>query len=421
MKFCRPANLLPPIFLILFLLTVTQSASAQQSLSSDELFTEARNAAFNKKDYPLAITLAKQALVKSPGYSDIHIFIGRIYTWRHELDSAREQFSYVLQRHPGNLDASSAFTDLEYWNDNDTAALRYCNEGLKYHPGSSELLLKKARILNNMRRYNEAYAIADSLLKTNPKNSAARALAAGIRNNSSRNKIGISYDYVHFDQNYPSSDPWHLASVDYTRQTRLGSVTGRINYANRFQTNGVQAEIDAYPHISSTFYSYVNAGYSGSIPVFPKFRAGYSLYANLPKSFEGELGFRYLYFSSSTWIYTASVGKYYKNYWFNLRTYLIPDNPGLSQSYTLTARLYSGGADDYFAIALGTGISPDDRATSVQLRNTRLLAKKASLEYRRSFHKLNIVSISGTYINEEIKSGVFGNQFDIGISCQRRF
>lgn len=396
-------------------------ANAQESLSSDQLFQQARTAAFKHKNYPLSIALCKEALTKSPDYSDIRVFLGRLYTWSHYPDSAREQFNNVLKHHPDNLDAASAFTDLEYWNDNDTTALRVCNAGLRYHPASPELLLKKARILNNLRRYRKAYAVADTLLHIDPKNSTARSLAESIKNNSSRNKLGITYDYVYFDKNYPSSAAWQLVSIAYSRQTKLGSVIGMINYANRFHTNGVQAEINAYPHISNTFYCYLDGGYSNNLPVFPTWRGGFSLYANLPKSFEGDIGFRYLYFSSATWIYTASVGKYYKDWWFNLRTYLVPENPGLSNSYTLTARYYFGGADDYLAGSVGTGISPDDKAISVLLSQKKLIAQKLSFEYRRTFRKLNIVYVSGTYIHEEIKDGTYGNQLDLGIGYQRRF
>ena len=406
---------------LLYTILISYNAFAQEHLTSDELFQQARNAAFDKKEYPLAIVLCKEALRESPDYSDIRIFLGRLYAWSHFTDSAREQFSYVLQRHPENEDAASAFTDLEYWNDHDTIALRYCEQGLRYHPQSQGLLLKKVQILNKMREYHQAYTIANGLLKINPKNTKARSLAESIKDNSSANKIGISYDYVYFSKNYPSSAPWHLVSLDYSRSTKAGSIIGMINYGNRFKTNGVQAEINAYPRISRIFYCYVDAGYSNNLPVFPAWRGGFSLYANLPKSFEGELGFRYLYFSGATWIYTASVGKYYKDWWFNLRTYLIPDNLKLSNSYTLTARYYFGGADDYLAAAAGTGISPDDRANSIQLSNKKLLAKKIGVEYRRTFHDLNIWYVSATYIHEDITKNITGNQFDIGIGYQRRF
>ena len=122
-------------------------------------------------------------------------------------------------------------------------------------------------VLYGSHRYSEAKSAADSALKIDPKDAEVRALAAKIRDYSSRNKIGISYDYVYFDRQY--SDPWQLVSIDYSRQTSFGTVIGRINYANRFRSNGVQGELEAYPHISKTFYGYVNFGYSGDEGIFP--------------------------------------------------------------------------------------------------------------------------------------------------------
>ena len=148
------------------------------------------------------------------------------------------------------------------------------------------------------------------ILRTDPKNTAARAISQRIRENSSKNKIGLSYDFVHFDEQF--SDPWQLASFDYGRQTKFGSVSARINYANRFKSEGLQFEVDAYPKLSPMFYTYVSGGYSTD-GIFPNYRAGFSLYANLPASFEADAGFRLLRFDDNTWSYTLALGKYYKN------------------------------------------------------------------------------------------------------------
>ncbi|MFC0185972.1 YaiO family outer membrane beta-barrel protein [Pseudarcicella hirudinis] len=234
----------------------------------------------------------------------------------------------------------------------------------------------------------------------------------------------LSYDYLYFDQNYNSAlhnSPWNIASLSYSTRTGIGSVIGRVSYANRFSSNGLQAEIDAYPRISNVFYSYLNVGYSDDLPVFPKFRAGMSLYANLPKSFEGEVGFRYLKFSSETWIYTASLGKYIGNYWFNLRTFLVPGNTNLSQSYTLTTRYYYGEADDYISVGIGTGISPDESRSVLIERQLKLNSKKVNLGLSKIFNKRNVFIITASWFNEEQHNSPNGNQFDVGLSYQRRF
>ena len=58
--------------------------------------------------------------------------------------------------------------------------------------------------------------------------------------------------------------------------------------------------MDAYPSLSKKTYMYLNVGYSDSYKtgtfVFPKYRAGISIYRSLPKSFEAEIGARLLNF-----------------------------------------------------------------------------------------------------------------------------
>jgi YaiO family outer membrane protein len=404
---------------ILMLYLSALRAQAQVGISCDSLFHLARNSAFERHDNARARALCKEALQQCPAYADIGDFLGRLYTWDHLPDSARQILLGVLEQHPANEETLSALTDLEYWNDRPGQALAYCERGLAAHPGSRALMLKKARILNDLKRYKEAALVCDSLLKSDPKDGEVRQLALQTRSLTAGNQVGVSYDYVYFDKEF--NTPWQLASVDYKRQTPFGGVFGRINYANRFNTNGVQAEMDAYPHLSRVFYCYMNFGYSGNVGVFPHYRGGFSLYANLPGSWEGDAGFRYLYFSSSTWIYTVSLGKYYRNFWFNLRSYVTPGG-GTSQSYTLNARYYYGGADDYFSAGIGTGISPDDQSNNVQL-NERYALKSNNLSagYNHAVKKMNVFFISASWLNQEYLPGVHGNQLDVGIGYKKRW
>src|ERR1700687_4327798 len=129
------------LYLFLFLIVLCKVSFGQTGLSSDEIFQQARKAAFDEKNYPKAISLSKQALSKSPNYSDIRVFLGRIYTWSDKTDSARAEFNTVLSKHPDNQDAAFASGSLEYWNNNSPKALQYAQDGLKYHPQSKDLLL----------------------------------------------------------------------------------------------------------------------------------------------------------------------------------------------------------------------------------------------------------------------------------------
>jgi YaiO family outer membrane protein len=405
---------------LLILLSVSFKIQAQNALSSDELFADARKSAFENKNYQKAKELAFEALEKSPGYADVDIFLGRIYSWDHQYDSARMHFTKVLNANP-NEDASIAYADLEYWNDKYRNALEICNNALVNFPNSEELLLRKAKNLKALKNFDEAAEITRQVLKINSNNQQARALAVSIKEQLLKNKITISYENSSFDKQFDKA--WNLASIAYSRQTKLGSVIARINYANRFSSNGLQAELDAYPQISKTFYGYLNFGYSGDVGVFPGYRAGMSLYANLPKSFEGELGIRYLYFTSGTKIYTASLGKYWSNFLFTARTYLTPSSTGISQSYNFSARYYLEGADDYFGLSVGSGFSPDDNTQNIQFSNkeNKLSSKKISADFNHTFLKWTIISISAGIINQEYQPSERGNQFNISAGISRRF
>ena len=391
--------------------------------SSDGLLIAARKAAFDKKDYDLAKTLLYHALSISPGYADIKVFLGRIHTWSDNLDSARFYFNEVLKVNPGHEDAAVAFSDMEYWNDNNEKSLNIVTEALVYHPASADLLFRKARALNSLRRYNEAEIAIHQVLTINRNNSDARSLANRIKELATKNKIGFSYDYVYFDKQF--KDPWHLASFDYTRRTGIGSITGRINYANRFTQNGVQYELESYPRISKTFYSYISAGYSDNVGVFPQWRGGFSLYINLPKSYEADLGVRYLKFSGDpTWIYTVYLGKYYKSWLFGARAYVTPGTftNTVSSSYTASARYYYGGADDLFGINIGYGISPDDRFNSIQIDNKiKLVSYKAGLSFKKKVSKFTVLSIDGSWFNQEYLPQTKGNQYQFSLGWLYRF
>ena len=403
------------LFLLLFSITI----SAQQSPTADDLFLKARTTAFEQKDYLASIALAKQALEKAPNNTEISVFLGRVYTWNKDIVSARAVFEDLRNKGVKDEDFFIAYSSLEYWNDQNTNAIKLIDEGLANHPSSEPLWLLKAKVYFGMNNYTEAEKATASLLLINPKNTEARALAVRIGEFSSKNEVGITYNYSHFDKQF--ADDWHIVGVSYKRMTSLGSVILRGNYANKFAQNGTQIELEAYPRLSKTFYLYVGAGYSEDVGLFPKYRTGVSLNANLPHSFEAEIGYRQLYFTNNIWLYTASVGKYYKNFWFNLRTYISPDNKNISHSYTGTVRYYTKSSRDYFAFQIGTGISPEENRNNLLENETfKLKTFKVGAEYNFSVYR-NFFSVGTMYYNQEYLPNVKGSQFDVTLGYTRKF
>lgn len=407
------------VFICCFLLVYT--VFAQDKGGADELFADARKAAFDRKDYTTAIRLSKQAIDLAPNYTDIYVFLGRLYSWNKKNDSAEYYFKKALDLKGDFVDAYIAYSDMKIWSGDYENAMQIVDKGLSYSAHSEELLIRKARIYEALKKYKEAAVIVDSILSVNENNIEARTIDVRLRDYLSKNKIGVNFDYIHFDTSF-FSDP-RFISLAYTRQTGIGPISAKLNYANRFNKDGYQIEIESYPRFSKVFYSYINVGCSDIPGVFPKWKGAFSLYANLPHGYEVEGGIRYLFFDSATYFYTAYLGKYYKKYFLGLRGYLVPSKGNrLSHSYSVFGKYYFGGADDFIGITAVYGISPDDRIYKYQLdANNKLTTYKAGIEYKKSIKKLNVIGINLSYTNQKYSSVWSDNQIQVGIGYTRRF
>lgn len=402
------------------ILSVNNNALAQDSTNADGLYSMARAAAFDSKNYEEALRLSHKALQLTPNYTDILVFRGRVFTWNKQSDSARHSFRQAIRQKPGLEDTYAAYADVEYWEKNYEAALDIIEEGLSVNNNSQDLLIRKARILYAAKEYKTAAVLVDTLISIDRKNTEVRTLANLIKDNISVNKIGIRFDYINFDKQF--ADPWQLAGLYYTRQTKYGPVTARLNYANRFKQEGIQYELESYPAISKTFYSYINIGYSDNVGVLPRWRGGASLYANLPKAFEAAAGVRYLYFTSGTYIYMLYAGKYYKNFLLGAQTFLTPVSANISETYSFVIRYYYKDIEDYIGLNIGGGISPDDRKINIQINDPyKLRTYSGELTIQHAIRRLNIIVVNISLVNQEYRPQTIGNQIQIGMGYTRRF
>ncbi|MDD2303543.1 MAG: YaiO family outer membrane beta-barrel protein [Prolixibacteraceae bacterium] len=388
---------------------------------SAQSYDEARNLAFNG-NRAKARQLCRAILAK--GFdSDVALLLGRTYAWDGKYDSTRIVLNEVLSRNPNNMDALDAFVDVEYWSENYDKAIEYCDLALKKAPYSEDFLLKKARILHSNEKYKEAVATLEDFIQKYPGQAEVLKKLQEYRPDVMKNKLKISYTLDFFDKDF-NRDPWQLTAFSYGRKTKLGSVIARVNMAQRFGDTGFQYELDAYPKISENNYLYLNYGFSKS-SVFPENRFGVELYHNFPKSFEGSIGMRQLYFSSSNVsIFTVTLGKYVSNYWISLRSYVTPGSDGTSVSGQLQARRYFSDPENYIGLRLGYGVSPDDNQNLVDINSkSRLTLKTRSIrmEYNHIISRIWILNGGATWGNEELIQGSYSGYYSFDISIARLF
>ena len=343
------------------LLTTFIQATAQEwkSLGVDDLFAVAREEAFDGKRQEAREKLL-HILESSPNYAEVRILLGRTYAWDGKYQEAIDQLKQVVASDPNNIDGINALTDAYQWSDDYESALQTANMGLRLQSSSNDFLYKKASALNSLERYQEAMTVINQLLAINPSDERATSLRNTIQASKQRYTTSASVGIDVFNnKNY---DPAYYASLQLGRSNDWGSSIARLNYSYRFNTSGVQGEIDLYPRIAKGLYGYLNYGFSNS-SLFPDHRLGAEIFSRLPKSMEASLGLRYLLFSpNDIFIYTGSFGIYHKNLWISLRPFITPDKAaGTSVSVGTTIRRYFGNPEDYLELNGGIGYSPEIR------------------------------------------------------------
>jgi YaiO family outer membrane protein len=301
-------------------------------------------------------------LTKYPDYHDIRSFLASTYSWDGDYNKAKKEFSYILAKDPQRKTDWIAAINNELWADTPFSAIEMADNALKYFPSDGEILYLKASAQENSNDPSAALSSINLILDQNPNDRKALDYKEKLNTSLSYNTIGIKSSVDIYSETF---DPMQYYTLNYSRKTKYGSIIGKMNFRRSFNENGVQVEVDMYPKITKGLYAYLNVGFANTF-LFPDVRYGAELYKSLPKSFEVSLGFRALKYSTTTNIYTGSVGWYTGNSYWSFRPYLTPGDSGTSKSGTLNYRKYRSDADNYFSVSLGMGFSPEFERFSLE-------------------------------------------------------
>lgn len=157
--------------------------------------------------YDEATAIAEQLLHRSPSdpkyaanLTDLRLTAGRTLLQAEEYDMAAREFRAVLAQSPDNLDALNYLINLQNAVGQPDSSLFYADQALAYYPDNKEILLKKAGVLTDIKRYNEANAITYQLMQRYPFTTKYRTayteglIAAGTtyqRNNAPDSALAI--------------------------------------------------------------------------------------------------------------------------------------------------------------------------------------------------------------------------------------
>lgn len=403
--------MLKKLFLLIFLVAVVPSVTAQDyNGNPDTSYFTARDLAFDGKRSEARDTLVS-VLNKYPDYVDVHCLLAKTYSWDKEYDEARLQFNQITSKEKNNREVWVAAIKNEQYANNLNIALGLVNKALLYLKDDPELTKLKTTVLAQ---------ITDSQLLQNK-------LKATKLAEESKQAFTLYTETEVFDQ---VLEPMFYGAFEYKKTTKWGVLLPRLNFNRRFNINGVQAEVDAYPKISKSLRGYFNYGFSNS-KIFPKHRIGAEVLKELPNALEASLGFRHLSFADdAATILTGSFGAYRGNYYASIRPFVVPDaEKGVGVSGSLLVRRYLKDGNNYLGMNLGYGFDTELNQFIVDgelLAQTLLFleAQRLRLEYQFTSKSQSNQYLASIGVNRQelaFSSGAFFLSVTAGIAYQFKF
>ncbi len=418
----------------------------------DDSYAAAHELAYNGK-HGQAQSIALAILNKYPENIKARTLVARTYSWSRQYDKARREFNKLTSIEKDNRDIWILAVKNELYAKNNAIALGLTNKALTYLKNDKELerlaemaldrienqefpkkswidnpgsIATKSNIKSSKRKNKSEIESTPGTVVKNKETEAVEKKEAK-KENVLNNRIAIRNSFTVFDQRY---DPMVFSTIEFKRQTLAGSLLPRINYSNRNGEHGLQYDIDFYPKFSKRFYAYLNYGYSNA-SIYPNHKVGGDLYVNLPGAMEFSAGGRYISLDTrDITMITNSIGHYRGNYYFSLRSNLIPKEDNLIQfSGNLLVRKYLKDADNFFSLNIGMGYSPELRqlVSGDELLAETLLyieSQRMSLQYQfTGKQNPNIYSASVGVSRQELafQSGSFVWAVSAGLAYQVKF
>lgn len=391
----------------------------------DSLFRVKRSQTFMElRRYPDGLAVSRELISQYPAdkalqrmYVDELQTAGIYYVRNHSDDMAIDMFvrSYAVEPDTFALQNLSAiyFVRKQY-----DSAIYYADLGLKYDNNNAFLLMKKASAYEALKNYKMAYASANQLLK-HEYSKPLSDYSQFLQGKASRNQVGVS----HLQSIFSGSDQYaSITGIDYMRRFKRGSVTARVQVGERPTGTGAQGGFDAFYSHTPTFYS--NAYLYGAVgAAFPFWQGGYSAFKTFHKSWEAEAGAKYLGLDSiNNYTAVASVGKYLRSTWINVRGFYTYNKKGWYPSAQLTTRQYLNDKSDYVAVMAGYGRIPDEHSQVYNFdQYNGYGSKNIGLGFQKGFRYGIGLNATVNYTELKITEGKTLNEYDIYVRLSKNF
>ena len=353
---CRTVRALWVVMMVALVANAPAVAQPLPEPTPINTVSEARDVVFSdRRDAALQWLVAH--LEAHPDDSEARTLYGTVLSWEGQYEEARSQLQTVLDHNPTHGDALPALANVELWSDHPERAESLTAQGLTVHPTSSSLYITRARALWNLSREKDALEAVDRALVLDSGDETALSLRRSLRDTQRYWGANVAYAYDAFSDGRAG---WAETRYSVTRQTSVGSVSGRLYRAERFGLTDHQLEIDAYPRFREGTYAYVSGAFAPSPSLFPEYRFAGDIYQSLGSGFEASVGYRRLQFTDAVNIYVGTLTKYRGSWMLTGKTFLTPGELGTSVSFQGIARRYRSDGVGYVGVRYGRGAFRDE-------------------------------------------------------------
>jgi len=138
-----------------------------------------------------ALALVDQRLGQDAADMEAHAWRGRLLVWQEHWAAAESEYRLVLEHFPDDTEILCGLADVLLWQGKAKEALGVIDHARKIDSTQTEILLRRARILEALHNASEARSQYREILRLHPENQEAKSALAGLAGEY-RNELRIS-------------------------------------------------------------------------------------------------------------------------------------------------------------------------------------------------------------------------------------
>lgn len=304
---------------------------------------------------------AKKYLAVYPTDLDVQFLLGIIYQREQQWELAKSQFALVLKQDPAYPEVRVSLINSLFALHDYAGVIQVATVGLNNADEHAVMLYYIASAQASMNNYQQALATIESIPDYTHNEKAYNLYnQINLETNykyQSYAQIGLNGSVIGVQN---PNEGWTLSSVYAQYYTPKGTIGLQTSYQTRPGFEAPQYQIFANPQLTNSNYASLSYAYANNPTLFPDQLVYGEDFQTLPYNFIISAGDTYRKTPLSYLnAYTGSFGKYFGNYYLQLRpTYYVPKSGPTSLLYTLTAQKYFS-AREYIGFTISEGTAPD--------------------------------------------------------------